>query len=132
LAYLARANQTLNLAFLRGGKKINTRLVPESLPGQPTQGSESRLGITAADISSSMAYRLGTNDAKGVVVAGVEKGSVADEVGLEVGDIIRQINDQRIRNVEEYEKLINKIKSKDRLILLIERDGALYFVSLEP
>ena len=132
LAYLARANQTLNLAFLRDGKRINAGLVPEKLPGQHSQGSEGRLGITVADISSSLAYRLGTNDTRGVVVAGVEKGSIAYEVGLEVGDIIRQINDQRIRNVKEYEKLVNKAKSKERLILLIERHGALYFVSLEP
>jgi serine protease Do len=132
LAYLARANQTLNLVFLRDGKEINARLLPQPLPGQPSERSETKLGMTVANISSSLAYRLGTNDRNGVVIAGVEKGSAAYEVGLEVGDIIRQINDQRIRNVEEYEKSINKTKSKDRLILLIERDGALYFVSLEP
>ena len=132
LAYLARANRSLNLVFLRDGKEINAKLLPQPLPGQPSQGSENKLGMTAANISSSLAYRLGTNDTRGVVIAGVEKGSVAYEVGLKVGDIIRQINDQRVRNVEEYEKLISKIKSKERLILLIERDGALYFVSLEP
>jgi serine protease Do len=132
LAYLARASQTLNLAFLRDGKKINARLVPATLPGQPSEGSESRLGLSVANISSALAYRLGTNDARGVVVAGVDKGSVAHDIGLEVGDIIRQINDQRIRNVEEYEKLANQTKNRGRLILLIERNGALYFVSLEP
>jgi serine protease Do len=131
LAYLARANQTLNLVFLRDGKTINARLVPEALPGQPSEDSEGRLGITVANINSALAYRLGTNDTRGVVVAGVEKGSPAYEVGLEVGDIIRQINDQRIGNVENYEKLIKRIGSRDRLILLIERERGLYFVSLE-
>ena len=131
LAYLARASQTLDLVFLRDGKRINARLVPETLPGQPSEGSESRLGLTVANISSALAYRLGTNDRRGVVVAGVEKGSPAYEVGLEVGDIIRQINDQRIGNVENYEKLIKRIGSRDRLILLIERERGLYFVSLE-
>jgi type II secretory pathway component PulC len=62
----------------------------------------------------------------------VDKGSIAYETGLQVGDIIRQINDQRVRNVDEYEKLVNQTKNRNRLILLIERDGALYFVSLEP
>ena len=132
LAYLARASQALDLAFLRDGKRINAHLVPETLPGQPSQESESKLGITAANMSSALAYRLGTNDTRGVVVAGVDKGSVAHDIGLEVGDIIRQINDQRIRNVEEYERLVNQTKNRNRLILLIERDGALYFVSLEP
>ena len=132
LAYLARANQTLDLAFLREGKRINARLVPEALPSQPSKDSEGRLGITVANINSALAYRLGTNDTRGVVVAGVDKGSIAYEMGLEVGDIIRQINDQRIRNVDDYEKLVNQTKNRNRLILLIERHGALYFVSLEP
>jgi len=131
LAYLARASQTLDLVFLRDGKTINARLVPEALPGQPSEGSESRLGLTVANISSALAYRLGTNDRRGVVVAGVDKGSVAYQAGLEVGDIIRQINDQRIGNVENYEKLIKRLGSRDRLILLIERERGLYFVSLE-
>jgi serine protease Do len=131
LVYLARANQTLDLVFLRDGKNINARLVPQTLPGQPSKGSESRLGITVANINSALAYQLGTNDTRGVVIAGVDQGSLADEAGLAVGDIIRQINDQRVRNVEDYEKQVNHAKNNDRLILLIERAGTLYFVSLE-
>ena len=129
--YLARAKQSLNIGFLRDGKKKDARLLPEALPTQATKSSQSKLGITVTNISSSIAYRLGTNDRRGVVIAGVDKEGIAYEAGLEVGDIIRRINDQPIRSVEDYDKIINRIKSKDRLILLIERDGTLYFVSIE-
>jgi serine protease Do len=132
LAYLARAKQNLDVVFLRDGKKINARLVPEALPAHASTDSETKLGLTVVNMTSSLAYRLGTSDRKGVVVAGVDKRSVAYEVGLEVGDVIRQINDQPIRDVKDYKELIGRIKSKDRLILLVERDRALYFVSLQP
>lgn len=132
LVYLARANQTLDIAVVRDGKKINARLVPESLPTHASESSKAKLGMTVANISSSIAYRLGTTDRRGVVIAGVDRGSIAYQAGLEVGDIIRQINDQPVRDIKDYEKLTGRIKSDNKLILLVERDRALYFVSLQP
>ena len=131
LVYLVRAKQSLDITFLRDGKKIGARLVPEALPTHTSKTSKSKLGTTVANITSSIAYRLRITDRRGVVVTGVDKESIAYKAGLEIGDIIRRINDQSIRNIEDYEKIINRLKSKDRLILLLERDGALYFVSLE-
>lgn len=132
LVYLARANQTLDIAVVRDGKKINARLVPESLPTHASESSKTKLGMTVANISSSMAHRLGTTDRRGVVIAGLDRGSIAYQAGLEVGDIIRQINDQPVRDIKDYEKLTGRIKSDNKLILLVERDRALYFVSLQP
>jgi serine protease Do len=132
LAYLARADQDLDVVLLRNGKQINTNLIPKPLPTHTASAPQGDMGMTVANITPSIAYRLGTSDRKGVVVAGVDKGSIAYEVGFQVGDIIRQINDRRVSDVGDYEKLMKEAKSRDRLILLIERDGALYFVSFEP
>ncbi len=132
LVYLARAKQTLDVVFLRDGRKINARLVPESLPTHAGESSKTKLGVTVANISSSIAYQLGTTDRRGVVIAGVDKGSMAYKAGLEVGDIIRQINDQPVRHIKDYQKLTTSLKDSDRLILLVERDRTLYFVSLLP
>ncbi len=131
LAYLARAKQSLDIVFLRDGKEIHARLVPKTLPAQASKASQSKLGITVANISSAIAYRLGIADRRGVVVTGVDKEGIAYEAGLEVGDVIRQINDQPVRNVKDYEKVMSRKKNGERLILLIEREGTLYFVSLE-
>jgi serine protease Do len=129
LVYLARVDQDLDVVILRNGKQINTHLAPKSLPTHAASASQGDMGMTVANITPSIASRLGTSDRKGVVVAGVDKGSIAYQVGLQVGDIIRQINDQRVSDVGDYEKLMKEAKSQERLILLIERDGALYFVS---
>jgi serine protease Do len=132
VVYLVREKQNLEITFLRNGKKIITKLSPESLPAHATATSTADLGMTVASISPSIAYQLGTNDKRGVVIAGVDKGGVAYQAGLEVGDIIRQIDDERVNNVGDYEKQITRAKDKKRLVLLVERQGTLYFVSVQP
>ncbi len=131
LVYLVREKQGLDITFVRDGEKTRARLVPEILPTQASKASQTELGITVANISSSVAYQLGITDRRGVVVIGVDKEGIAYKAGLEVGDIIRKIGDQLIRNIKDYEKAISSKKNKERMLLLIERHGVLYFVSLE-
>ncbi len=131
LSYLARANQNLNIGFLRDGKEMHVQLSPATLPAGAIKNSQSKLGMTVTDISQTIARQLGISDRRGVAITKVENGSVAFRAGLWVGDVIRQIGDHPTPNIEDYEKLLNQLRSKDRVILLIERNGALYFVSLE-
>lgn len=131
LVYLVREKQSLEITFLRNGKKIITKLSPEPLPAHATATSTDDLGMTVTGISPSIAYQLGTNDKRGVVIAGVDKGGVAYQAGLEVGDMIRQIDDERISNVGDYEKQLERAKDKKRMVLLVERQGTLYFVSVQ-
>jgi serine protease Do len=131
LSYLARADQSLDIGFFRNGKEMHIELSPQTLPTGTSKGTQSKLGMTVTEITSSVARQLGISDPRGVAITGIEKGNVAYRAGLQVGDVIRQIGDHPIPNVEEFEKLISQLRSKDRTILLIERNGALYFVSLE-
>ena len=131
LSYLARASQNLDIGFLREGKEMHVQLSPETLPAEASKTSQNKLGMTVTDITSSIARQLGISDRRGVVITGIENSGVAQRAGLGVGDIIRQMGDQPTPNMEEFEKMISQLRSSDRVILLIERQGALYFVSLE-
>jgi serine protease Do len=131
LNYLARADQSLDIGFFRNGKEMHTKLSPQTLPAGASKGSQSKLGMTVTEITSSVARQLGISDPRGVAITGIESGSVSSKAGLQVGDVIRQIGDHPTPNVDEFEKLVSQLRSKDRTILLIERNGALYFVSLE-
>jgi serine protease Do len=85
--------------------------------------------MTVANITPAIANQLGIYDRKGVIITSVEKGSWAYNVGLEAGDIIRQIGDKPIQSVEDYENMMRKNKNKGKLIMLIEREGSFYYVS---
>jgi serine protease Do len=129
LVYLSRAGEQIDITILRDGKEIHKKLAPELFPVRAAKGSQSDLGMTVADITRAIANQLGIYDRSGVVITSVEKGSLAYEAGLEVGDIIRQIGDKPIKDVEDYEKAMREIKDKSRLILVIEREGVLYYVT---
>ena len=131
LNYLARADQSLDIGFFRQGKKMHVTLSPQALPAGTSKGSQNKLGMTVTEITASIARQLGISDPRGVAVTGIENGSVAYKAGLQVGDVIRQIGDHPTPHVDEFEKLVSQLRSKDRTILLIERNGVLYFVSLE-
>lgn len=57
-----------------------------------------RLGIAYQDVTVDLAEFLGTQQVSGVVITRVERDSVADHAGLEVGDVITAINGRQIRD----------------------------------
>ena len=48
---------------------------------------------------------------------------MAEESGLVIGDVIKEINRKEIKSINEYSKLIDSIKSGEEIVLLIKRKG---------
>jgi len=87
-------------------------------------------GITVQEITPELDERLGLNPGeKGVVISGVHPGSPAADVGLHPGDIILEVNREKIRNVKDYYSVLRKAKNEKGLLLLIKRrNGNIYLV----
>ena len=80
-----------------------------------------------------MSERLGLNPTEqGVVVSQVVQGSSADDAGIQPGDVIKQVDRMKIRNVNEYNKRIAAAPKGENLLFLIERGGGNFFVVLKP
>jgi S1-C subfamily serine protease len=58
----------------------------------------------------------------GVIVTQVEPGSAAEEAGVQRGDVIREMNGQVIRKLDDYQKAVGKVK-KDEVVRLLIRRG---------
>jgi serine protease Do len=85
-----------------------------------SKGTSDDLGLQVTDLSSEKAQQFGLDeDERGVLVIEVERGSRADDAGVKVGDIIKGINLQKVRNLEDYETLIAKIDKKKPINLLV-------------
>jgi serine protease Do len=56
-----------------------------------------------------------------VIVARVEEESAAAEAGLQRGDVVREVNRQRIRNLQDFERATQGIKPGDRVTMLLQR-----------
>jgi len=89
-------------------------------------------GLDVQSLNQQMARELGiAGKTSGVVVVGVEPGSLADRAGVAQGDVIREINRQPVKSVKDYEKVASSLKKDEPALLLINRRGASLFVTVK-
>jgi Do/DeqQ family serine protease len=99
---------TARLSVLRGGNTLDldVKLIaaPEVPPRDPVKlgGSSPFTGATVVNLSPAVQEELsieGVHD--GVVVADVAENSPAAQVGLQKGDVVRAVNDERITSTKD-------------------------------
>jgi serine protease Do len=93
------------------------------------RGAPSVLGMEVRPITPEVARQLNLRVNEGVIVARVDEGSAAAEAGIQRGDVIREINRQRIRTMGDYEKLTREAKEGDRLTVLLQRGPMSLYVA---
>jgi len=130
LTSFIKAGENLGISFVRKGEKKETTLVPEELSPKMAAEYESDLGISVSSITPQIAYQLKTKDRKGVIVTSVKPESKADKLGLKEGDIIRQINNTPVENLKDYQRLTKDLKKNEKIVLFVEREGEIYFLTL--
>ncbi|HEV8471871.1 MAG TPA: PDZ domain-containing protein, partial [Methylomirabilota bacterium] len=101
-------------------------------PGQPRQGkgsAPSPLGLEVRPVTPEVARQLNLKSSDGVIVARVDEGSAAAEAGVQRGDVIRELNRQRVRSMSDYERLTKDVKEGDRLTVLLQRGPMSLYVA---
>ncbi len=130
-------NQEATVTILRQGQERKLSLKVGQLPGEKTAAAKpahpaaGKWGLQLRDVTPQIAQRYHLKEEKGVVVAGIEPGSRADEAGMQRGDLILEVNRQPVGSVQDVLEKIKRSKDQDRLLLLVERDNGKFFVPLE-
>ena len=86
------------------------------------EGAEAKFGVTIQNITPEAASRLGLGDAKGVLVTSVDPDSFAEEIGVERGDVIAQINQQPVNKVDDVLRIQRSLKPKSDVVFLVQRN----------
>ncbi|MFP4085201.1 MAG: Do family serine endopeptidase [Desulfobacteraceae bacterium] len=94
-------------------------LKPAAVPGEAER--EEVFGIKVADVTSETARRFNLKEGEGVVVVNVEPGSKGEEAGIQAGDFIKEINHQKIKDVDDYKKKVDDISSGKPVYLYVLR-----------
>ncbi|MFQ5602549.1 MAG: S1C family serine protease [bacterium] len=81
-------------------------------------------GLEVDDITPLMARYFRLKSSEGVIVTNVNKNSPADKAGLEVGDIIVEMNNEKIRSRSDIWRVIedSDLRGGDQLNLVVIRD----------
>lgn len=82
------------------------------------------LGVSIAEITPDMAKELGVENAGGVYVAEVQKGGVADRAGIRKGDIITEINLNKVHAPAALQEQVNRLRPGEQAVVTVLRDGA--------
>ena len=99
---------------------------PESQLRQVTIESPEALGLSLREVPASALRSVGL--AYGLAV--VKAGSLAERAGLRVGDIVYAVNQQRLRNIEDFTRIV-AAQPGGSLSLLVRRGSADFYVPVD-
>lgn len=139
-------NKKIKIQVLRDNKKINLSLITGEMPSVQSmaEGQESQEqkndqqikrnikwnGAEFTDLSDEFRKRFGVEiNEQGVIVINIENGSLSQEMGLVVGDVIRSLNRKKVASVNDFEKISKKVKLSEGIVFDINRNGKLIYIS---
>src|SRR5258707_7620389 len=119
------------IGFVRNGKKeeatvtiadrsklFAARLGEDQQGNEEEQPKESKLGLTVRPLTPDLADRLDVPSGKGVIVQDVRGGSFADDIGLNRGDVILEINKQPVNTADDFARIEGTLKSGQDVVFL--------------
>jgi serine protease Do len=113
-------------------KEKETASAPARQKPAPPEPPQPHLGIAVTELTPELAEHLKLpKDTKGVVVADVEEGSAASEAGLQIGDVIQQVNRKPVKTMEDFQKLVSP-RSSQPMLFLVNHEGKTMFVAVNP
>jgi serine protease Do len=127
----------VNLDIIRDKKKKSLTVTLGELPDiqpaaqKPAKKQEIPLGLELKVLTKEMMQQYGYKSDKGLVVTQVAPGSPAAMADIQPGDLIKEINQQELKSIDDYDKIREKGKKGDALLILLERRGNTFFVGLK-
>jgi len=126
----------VTLGFLRNGKQqeatvtvadraklFAARLGEDQDNEDENAPRQSKFGVTVRKVTPEMADRLDIPAGKGVIVQDVKPGSFAEDVKLDRGDIILEINKQPVNSEEDFARIESSMKSGQDVVFLVRQRG---------
>ena len=122
-----------DLAFLHEGRRRKARVRISSVsPDAAGEMAKQWLGVSVEEINWKRARQYNIMARNGVVVTQVRRSSPSRQVGILPGDVIRQMNDHKVRNLSEFNTAILEAGKLSSVLLLVQRGRNAYYVTLEP
>jgi serine protease Do len=126
-------SSSIRFSILRDGKvqKYSVRIttIPKSYVKEFTL---TWLGLNIKENNDRFARSNRLATSKGMVIIEVVPKSAGGRIGINPGDVIRQMNQTRVDNEKDYNKAVAEINNPDRILLLIQRGRQGYYLTLEP
>lgn len=123
----------VEVELYRDGRKLNVFVTTAPADGakaqaqRPSGREAGLLGLSVEELGAEMRSR----GVSGVVVSDLEPGGIAEESGIQRGDIIQSVNQKRVRNLGEYQQAMKDARKRGAVALLVKRGGASIYFALK-
>ena len=127
--------QVVPLTIVRDGKTLTLTATVGTLDDKETReaatpAAPGGLGLSLSSVTPEVARELDLGSQRGAVVRDVRGGSPADRAGIHEGDVITEVDRQRVASAEETKRAIEHHAKGSPLLLLVHRDGGSYYVAV--
>lgn len=131
---LTKPGKRVDLEYYRDGKKRNTQISLAEYPGAQVAASskggvglEKEYGLMVQELDDNLKKKFYIRSRQGLVVTDVAQGSPANRAQLRVGDLILSVNNRLIKSRAEFQQ---QLKTSNKSILRVEREGSFFFTAL--
>jgi serine protease Do len=97
----------------------------------PQAKTDVKLGLDVQDLTAGLAEKFNLRESKGVLIAKVEAGSLAQAEGLREGDLIKEVNRAEVTSVGDFTSAISRIRRGDTVLLRVLRENRAFYVVLK-
>ena len=126
--------KTVNVKLIRQGKELDVKVTVVEMTEQrlASQAGKTKnvFGFTVDNIKPEWRRQFDLTAREGVVVIQVEADSLADDAGIEPGDVIREVNKKFVKDLNDFKKAMAQVKSNESVVFLLRRDDQSYYVSI--
>lgn len=125
----------IELKVLRDGKEKKLqvtvgRLSDDSLSAEGSMQSAREIGLSVQTLTPQLAEQFDVRAGEGVVVTGVQPGSIAAIAGITVGTVILEVDRNKVKSADEFQRAVKTSSGDRRVLLLVRNDDAQRFVIL--
>lgn len=128
----------IRMGVLRDGKpvKLVIELIErkdEAVTASIPKETQKFLGLSVDDITAELAlqYKLKEGE-QGALITNVEEESTAASEGLKIGDLIKEVNRQKITTAKDFNKIMQDTKESETILMRVTREGRAFFIVLKP
>ncbi len=132
-----RIGQDVKMEAIRDGKRFSVTVTTVDEEGMvpvqaPPAAVETRrpFGLQVRTITPGIAQKLDRPELEGVVITGVDIGSLTSADSLMPDDVILSVEGRRIRNEKDYEAALKRVRPEKGALMMIDRRGSTFFVVL--
>ena len=124
----------VEISYVRDRRKEKTSVTVESRDevfsgnssakndsSSPGESSPAKFGLHVENLSSEQARQLGLEGTRGVVVADVDSGSFAEDIGLQQGDMIVEVNQNHVATYNELREQLGRLHGGEEVVFKVLR-----------